>query len=116
MEKTDMLIIGGSVLGIVNAVTGKASYPDKEFVAIRREKQAVVPRGTPYIFGSSKSSDEDVISDTTLAKIGVRLKIDEVVSLDKDKKHVKLPVVQISPLENFFLSTFNSFEVIKYPI
>ena len=36
MEKTDVLIIGGSASGIVTAVTGKSNYPDKDFLVIRK--------------------------------------------------------------------------------
>ena len=86
MKKTDVVIIGGSAAGIVVAMTGKNCYPHKSFMVIRKEKQVVVPCGIPYIFGSLDSSDKDVIPDTTLSKIGVEVKIDEVVSVNPDKK------------------------------
>ena len=56
MEKTDVLVIGGSASGIVAAVTGKTNYPDKDFTLIRKEKHVVVPCGIPYIFGSLDST------------------------------------------------------------
>ena len=37
MEKTDVLVIGGSAAGIVAAVTGKNNYPDKDFLVIQKE-------------------------------------------------------------------------------
>ncbi|MHA1578356.1 MAG: FAD-dependent oxidoreductase [Candidatus Freyarchaeota archaeon] len=84
MEKTDVLIIGGSAAGIVAALTGKSHYPDKEFLLIRREKQVVVPCGIPYIFGSLHSTEKDLIPDTALTNAGIKLKIDEVVSIDQE--------------------------------
>ncbi|MBN1456282.1 MAG: FAD-dependent oxidoreductase [Sedimentisphaerales bacterium] len=87
--KTDVLVIGGSAAGIVAAVTGKSSYPDKEFLVIRKEKQAVVPCGIPYVFGSLDSIDKNIIPDSGLAKTGINLKIGQVVSIDQDQKVCK---------------------------
>ena len=89
MVKTDVLIIGGSASGIVTAVTGKSNYPEKDFMVIRKEKKVIVPCGIPYIFGSLDSSDKNVIPDAVLEKAGVKLKVDEVVSVDIDKKTCK---------------------------
>ncbi|RLI63377.1 MAG: pyridine nucleotide-disulfide oxidoreductase [Candidatus Asgardarchaeum californiense] len=89
MEKTDVLIIGGSASGIVTAVTGKSSYPDKDFMVIRKEKQAIVPCGIPYIFGSLESSEKNLVHDGVLEKAGVKLKVDKAVSVDIDKKICK---------------------------
>jgi NADH oxidase (H2O2-forming) len=89
MEKTDVLIIGGSASGIVAAVTGRSNYPDKEFMIVRKEKQVIVPCGIPYIFGSLGSSEKNLIPDAVLDKAGVKLKIDKAVSIDQEKKTCK---------------------------
>ncbi len=89
MKKTDVLVVGGSAAGIVAATTGKSFYPDKDFLLIRREKQVVVPCGIPYIFGSLENSDQDAVPDTVLANGGIRLKVDEAVSIDQDSKVCK---------------------------
>ena len=89
MEKTDVLVIGGSAAGIVTAVTGKNNYPDKNFLVIRKENQVVVPWGIPYVFGSLDSTDKNVIPDAGLTKAGVDLKIGEVVSIDQEQKVCK---------------------------
>lgn len=86
MEKTDVLVIGGSAAGIVAATTGKSFHPDKDFMLIRKEPQVVVPCGIPYIFGSLESSEEDVIPDAVLSNAGVRTRIGEVVSIDPGTK------------------------------
>ena len=89
MENTDVLIIGGSASGIVTAVTGKSNYPDKTFMVVRKEKQVVVPCGIPYIFGSLDGSDKNLIPDAVLENPGIKLKIDEAISVDLEKKICK---------------------------
>jgi len=86
-EKTDVLVIGGSASGIVAATTGKANYPNKEFMVIRKEKKVVVPCGIPYIFGSLESSEKNIIPDTVLTNAGIKIKIGEVISIDQNKKN-----------------------------
>ena len=100
MEKTDVLVIGGSAAGIVAATTGKANYPDKDFLLIRKEKQVLVPCGIPYIFGSLESSDKNVIPDGVLSKACVNLKIGEAVSIDQKKKSAKQTTTLKSALKN----------------
>ena len=89
MEKTDVLVIGGSAAGIVAAVTGKSSYPGKSFTMIRREKESVVPCGIPYIFGSLESSGKNTVADGVITKAGIDLKIGEVVSIDAKRNICK---------------------------
>jgi len=78
MEKTDVLVIGGSAAGIVAARTAKSFYPDKEVMVIRKEPKVLVPCGIPYIFGTLKSSDKNVIPDAPLENAGVKIQIGEV--------------------------------------
>lgn len=86
MKKTDVLVIGGSAAGLVTAVTGKSSYPDKDVLVVRKEDQVLVPCGIPYIFGSLDSVDKNIIPDAALTKAGVNLKIGEVVSINQQEK------------------------------
>lgn len=89
MQNTDVLVVGGSAAGIVAAITGKSSYPEKSFTVIRKEKECVVPCGIPYIFGSLESSDKNTVADGVLTKAGIDLMIGEVVSIDTQKKVCK---------------------------
>jgi len=89
MEKTNVLIIGGSAAGVVAATTGKSFNPDKEFLLIRKEKQVVVPCGIPYIFGSLEGSQQNLIPDAGLINAGVKIKVDEVVAIDQEHKVCK---------------------------
>jgi len=86
MEKTDVLIIGGSAAGIVTALTGKSNYPEKEFLVIRKEEKAMVPCGIPYIFGSLGSSDKNIVPDAVLTNKGIKIEVDEVISIDQNEK------------------------------
>ena len=84
MEKYDVVVIGGSASGIATAITGKNAYPDKTFLIIRKEKQAIVPCGIPYIFGSLHDTEKNTISDRIFEKNNIDLKIDEVTNIDAD--------------------------------
>jgi len=86
MKKTDVLIIGGSAAGIVAALAGKSNYPEKEFLVIRKEEKVLVPCGIPYIFGSLGSSDKNVIPDAVLTNKGIKIEVDEVISIDQNEK------------------------------
>ena len=86
MRKVDVLIIGGSASGIVAAVTGKGSYPDKDFLVIRKENKVLVPCGIPYIFGVLGSTDKNIMPDAVLHHGGIELKIGEVSSLNPEDK------------------------------
>jgi len=89
MQNVDVLVIGGSAAGTVASVTGKSRYPDKEFLVIRKEEQAFVPCGIPYIFGSLGSSDENLAPTAVFKKAGVQLRIGETVSIDTGAKTCK---------------------------
>jgi NADPH-dependent 2,4-dienoyl-CoA reductase/sulfur reductase-like enzyme len=89
MEKTDVLVIGGSAAGIVAATTGKAFHRDKKVTLLRKEEKVLVPCGIPYIFGSLENSEQNVIPDAALTNAGVELKIGEAVFLDQENNVCK---------------------------
>jgi len=90
MEKTDVLVIGGSAAGIVAATTGKAFHRDKRVLLLRKEEQVLVPCGIPYIFGTLKNSEQNIVPDAGLSKAGVDLKIGNAVSLDQENNICKI--------------------------
>ncbi len=86
MKKYDVVVIGGSASGIATAITGKNAYPKKSFLIIRKEQQAIVPCGIPYIFGTLHNTQKDVISDEVFKKNNIQVKIDEVTDVRVEKK------------------------------
>jgi len=88
MDKTDVLIVGGSASGVVTALTARRYHKGAQITLIRREKQVLVPCGIPYIFGTIGSPERNLIPDTLLSKNDVDLIIDEVNSLEPAKKTI----------------------------
>ncbi|WP_432401502.1 FAD-dependent oxidoreductase [Wukongibacter sp. M2B1] len=86
MKKTDVLIIGGSAAGLVAASTAKSNYPDKDVTLIRKEEIVMIPCGIPYIYGTTGTSEKNILPDAGLLKLGVNIIIDEVLSIDKEAK------------------------------
>jgi len=87
MKKTDVLIIGGSAAGMVAALTGKSSWPDKNFILVKKQKEMMVPCGIPYIFGTLESSQQNIMPvDNMLEKAGIESIVNQVISIDKELK------------------------------
>jgi len=87
--KTDVLIIGGGPAGIVTAVTAKQNYPEKKIVVVRKEQRVVVPCGIPYIFGTLRDVEKNLIPDSVLTSKGIEILVDEIVDVDTEKKIAK---------------------------
>ncbi len=103
--KTDVLVIGGSAAGLVAAMIGKTCYSDKKFLIVRRDEQAIVPCGIPYIFGSLGQTEKDVISDDILAKTGIDLQIAEVTALDQKTKTCHTASGEVIEFDRLVLAT-----------
>lgn len=86
MKKTDVLIIGGSAAGLVAASTAKSNYPDKDVTLIRKEEIVMIPCGIPYIYGTTGTTEKNILPDAGLLKLGVNIVVDEVLSIDKQDK------------------------------
>jgi len=82
MIKSDILIIGGSATGLVAAMTAKSEHPEKNVTIIRKEEKVMIPCGIPYIYGTVESSDNNILPDGGLNKLGVNIIIDEVIAVD----------------------------------
>lgn len=83
---TDVVVIGGSAAGLVAAMTAKSNHPDKRVVVIRKEEKVMIPCGIPYIFGTLEGSDQNILPDGGLNKLGVDIVVDTVLSIDPVKK------------------------------
>lgn len=89
MKLTDVLVIGGSATGLVAAMTAKSNYPDKKVTVIRKEEKVMIPCGIPYIYGTTGSSDNNILPDAGLEKLQVQIVVDEVVDIDTTTKIAK---------------------------
>ncbi|EEB74060.1 NADH:polysulfide oxidoreductase [Thermococcus sp. AM4] len=86
----DVVIIGASAGGITTAISAKKFYPDRSVLVIKREKVGMIPCGIPYIFGTLKSVDDDVLPvEKFLEPLGVDILTDEVTDIDPKRKVVR---------------------------
>ena len=86
MNKTDVLIIGGSATGLVAAITVKSNYPEKSVTLIRKEEKVMIPCGIPYIFSTVQNSENNILPDAGLINLGINIVLDEVSSIDPKTK------------------------------
>ena len=106
MKTTDVLIIGGSAAGMVAALTGKSSWPKKNFILVKKQKEMMVPCGIPYIFGTLDNSNMNLMPvDTSLEKAGITSLVDEVISIDKGNKTVDLASGEKIQYEKLVIAT-----------
>jgi len=105
MRKTDILVIGGSATGLVAAMTAKSCNPDKSVTVIRKEEKVMIPCGIPYIFGTVDSSDNNILPDGGLLKMGVEIVVDEVLSVNTESKTCKAKSGETFSYEKLIMGT-----------
>ena len=88
MKTTDVAIIGGSAAGLMAAVTVKKRYPDKKVTVIRNVKNTPVPCGIPYIYGTLKGVEKDIIPDQGFLDQGIDILQLEVKTVDRAQKTI----------------------------
>ncbi len=82
-RKVDALIIGGGPGGMSAAITAAQVWPGKKILLIRREEEPVVPCGIPYIFGTLKGVEHDLLSNAPFLAVGGEKLCDKVITLDR---------------------------------
>lgn len=88
MKMTDLLVIGGSAGGILSATTARKSYGDIDITVIRETPTVMVPCGIPYIYGTLKDTNKNIIPDAGLVDANIHLIIDRVERINKEEKTV----------------------------
>lgn len=86
MKTTDVLVVGGGPAGSLAATTGKASYPDKNFIIVCNENEFMVPCGIPYMFGTLNGVEKNLMPNARLTKAGIEVLIGELASIDRGAK------------------------------
>jgi NADH oxidase (H2O2-forming) len=105
MDKTEILIVGGSAAAFPAGITARRQYPKARITLIRKEKQSLIPCGIPYIFGTVGVPEKDLLADPMLAKNNVELVIDEVTSIDRTNKTVSTANGATMGYEKLILAT-----------
>ena len=103
MKNADVVIVGGSAAGIEAAITAQRQYKLKKILVIRKEKQALVPCGIPYIMGTLGSPEEDVMPVSLLGD--AELMIDEVISIDRGAKSITMAKGETIGYDRLILAT-----------
>jgi NADH oxidase (H2O2-forming) len=117
MEKTDVLIIGGSAAGPVAGITARRHYKDAKVTVVRKEKegQVLVPCGLPYIFGTVGAPEKNIIPDALLTGNNIDFIIDEATSIDRQAKTVTTASGKSIGYEKLVLATGASPIIIPIP-
>ena len=88
MKEANVVVIGGSAAGLTASLTARRHYPDKSVLVVRRENQVLVPCGIPYIFGTLKSPEKNIMPDAPYEANKIELLKTDVTKLDREKKIV----------------------------
>ncbi len=105
MKNTDILVIGGSATGLVAAMTAKSNHPDKSVTIVRKEEKVMIPCGIPYIFGTTGSTDNNVIPDGGLVNLGVAILVDTVTKVNHKEKIAELASGETIKWDKLILGT-----------
>lgn len=79
------------------ALSARRFYPpDKSVLVIKKEEAGgVVSCGIPYVFGTFRSVDDDLIPiDAFLKPAGIEVLVDEVVQIDPPRAKLVRPAVE----------------------
>jgi NADPH-dependent 2,4-dienoyl-CoA reductase/sulfur reductase-like enzyme len=80
----DALIVGGGPGGMSAAITAAQFWPGKRILLVRREEAPVVPCGIPYIFGTLKGVEDDLLSSAPFKALGGETLADTVLEIDRE--------------------------------
>lgn len=85
-REVDALIVGGGPGGMSAAITAAQVWPGRRILLIRSEEEPVVPCGIPYIFGTLKGVEHDLLSSAPFRTLGGEILCDRVTEVDLEGK------------------------------
>lgn len=88
MEKTDVLILGGSAAGLATANSLFARMPEKKIQIVRNVDYTVIPCGIPYIYGYLNSVEKNRLPDQGFLNKGMTFRQGHVMDVDRNAKTV----------------------------
>jgi len=108
----DVLIVGGGPAGMMTGITAAQFWPGKKVVVVRREFDAVIPCGIPYIFGTLHGTDEDMAGRLPLVAAGGELLIGNIIDINLKSRTAYMEAIPSDrPFENKLDNIENSREV-----
>ena len=97
----DVLIVGGGPAGMMTGITAAQFWPDKKVLVVRREFDAVIPCGIPYIFGTLHGTDEDMAGRLPLVAAGGELLIGNIIDINLKSRTAYMEAIPADrPFEN----------------
>ncbi|MDY0213768.1 MAG: FAD-dependent oxidoreductase, partial [Desulfuromonadaceae bacterium] len=88
MQQRDVVVIGGSAAGLMTATTIKRRYPQKTVTVIRNVSKTPVPCGIPYIYGTLRAVEKNIIPDEMITNQGIEIVASHVEDVDRSSKIV----------------------------
>ncbi|TVP90515.1 MAG: FAD-dependent oxidoreductase [Thioalkalivibrio sp.] len=85
-REVDALIVGGGPGGMSAAITAAQVWPGHSVLLIRPEEEPVVPCGIPYIFGTLRGVEHDLLSSAPFRTLGGEILCDRVTEVDLDNR------------------------------
>jgi len=86
-------------------MTAKSDHPEKNVTVIRKEEKVMIPCGIPYIYGTTMSSDNNIMPDDGLNALGVEIIVDEVVSVDAKAKSCQTKAGETITFDKLIIGT-----------
>ncbi len=86
-------------------MTAKSNYPEKDVMVIRKEEKVMIPCGIPYIFGTLGTSDNNILPDAGLIKLGVDIKVDTVERISTDEHTLETKDGSVISYEKLVIAT-----------
>ncbi len=81
-RQVDGLIVGGGPGGMSTAITAAKVWPERKILLVRPEEEPIVPCGIPYIFGTLKGVEQDLLSNAPFRALGGEILCDTVREID----------------------------------